>query len=207
MLITFSWARHCALRVKALPSAIGFVCLVGLNAGALGQEAHKAHVHGIANLNLAYENGALELQFELPAMSLLGFEHKPTTAGEVETIQSTKEILVSSSKVVSVEGANCEADHVDVDISGPAGHALTNLEKQESDHSHSDNQHTEYETSHSELLASYQFNCANDQKVTSIAIGLFDHFPSLEEINVNWVTETQQGQSVLRPKSSTIELN
>ena len=58
---------------------IAIVCATCLCVGGLAaaRETHGAHVHGVANLNMAFAGGALEMEFESPAMSILGFEHRP----------------------------------------------------------------------------------------------------------------------------------
>lgn len=190
---------------KTLSITIGFIGLIGISSLAMGREVHEAHTHGVANLTLVFENGALEIQFESPAMSLLGFEHKPKTKEQMETIERTKAILSSPTKVIFIEGANCAPVNTDVEIHGPAGQAIENTREQEHDHHDSDGKHTEHSTSHSEILATYRFDCVDGEKIRSTDVALFEYFPSLESINVHWVTEAQQGQSTLQPKAATIE--
>jgi len=174
---------------NALSSLLGFICLVGVNQAAIASETHQAHTHGLANLTLVSEGGALEIRFESPAISLLGFEHKPNTDQQEAAVESTKSFLKSAKKVLSIQGGNCELDEVDVDIHGPAGQGM----------------HNSSET-HSEVLATYRFTCSENQEIASISFSLFDDFPNLESIKVNWVTQDKQGQSTLRAGSSILEL-
>ena len=198
------------------------ICVVlGLacgNGAVLAAGVHKAHTHGAAELNLAYEGGALEVELEAPAMSLLGFEHKPKTDEQVNAINRTLAILNAVERVFNVQGADCQAQAVNIDIDGPAGDALgkTKSQHKESQHEeshHKESHHKEHdhhhvdEQQHSEILANYTFNCGDKAEISAITIKLFDAFPKLENITVNWVTEEQQGQSNLRPGSSTIKLN
>ena len=40
---------------------------------------HKAHVHGVAHLNVALEDNELYIEFISPAANIVGFEHQPKT--------------------------------------------------------------------------------------------------------------------------------
>lgn len=215
-------------KVSRLTSAC--LCLIGMTNLATAAKVHDVHTHGEANLTLAYEGRALEVQLEAPAMNMLGFEHQPKTEEQLAVVQSTKVMLSSPTNVMSIQGASCVADHVDVEIHGPAGHDSISTqahehddggydydydydyEKAGEDHAHHkadeghDGHHEERNTSHSEVVATYQFSCAENEKINSILVSLFEAFPNIESINVNWVTGTQQGQTTLRPTDSTIEL-
>jgi hypothetical protein len=138
-------------------------------------------------------------------MSLLGFEHKPKTQKQIDTIEKTKALLKSSTKVISLGGASCSLNTVDVDILGPAGEASGSQHSPEhgqGDHD-SDQQHG---ASHSEVSALYSFDCVDDEQLQFVTVPLFGHFSGLDKINVSWVTATQQGKVTLRPGSATVEL-
>ncbi len=190
--------------VKSRTMLIMIFCtsLVTVNGSAVSREAHT---HGVANVTLAFENGNLEVQFESPAISLLGFEHKPETQKQVEAIEKTKAFLNSAENVLSIDGGDCSSDSVNVNILGPAGQALNDNQKQEHGHHEGDDEHDKHSVSHSEVSAVYVFSCVNGEQLRSVTVSLFEYFSDLETVNVNWVTETQQGQSILQPKSSTIE--
>jgi hypothetical protein len=203
--------RRSMLKSKTVLMVIFSLSLIIANGLAYGSEVHDAHTHGVANLTLAFENGVLEIQFESPAMSLLGFEHKPKTQEQIDTIEKTKALLSSSTNVISIGGASCSFKRVSVDILGPAGHASTYQHRQEHGHGDhdSDQQHVaneSYGVSHSEVSALYNFDCADDEQLPFVTVSLFEHFSGLEKIDVNWVTATQQGTVTLRPDSSTVEL-
>ena len=144
--------------------------------------ANKAHTHGVADLTLAYERGVVEIQFELPAESVLGFEHQPKTQAQADSVDRVKEILNSPEKLLSFANVSCSADTVEVDILGPAGQDLDIGHNQEHDHhedadsdnhhedADNDDHHAEHEEDaeghhdqvtegHSEVRAMYIFSC------------------------------------------------
>lgn len=185
------------------------LCILSASGMAVGSETHGVHIHGVASLSVAFEKGAMEIQLEAPAMSLLGFEHKPRTQAQFKTIDETKTRLNSFANVMSIDGPNCSLDSLNVEISGPAGQSL------KVDHGHKHGHHDSAEQydeshskgeSHSEVSAIYRFQCVGDDELRSFKVLLFNYFIGLEKINVNWVTETRQGRAVLRPELATVEL-
>ncbi len=171
---------------------IAIICTacLSLNGLATARETHGAHVHGVANLTMAFAGGALEIQFEAPAMSILGFEHSPKNQSQLDKVKASKELLESPAKVFAIDGKKCELEQVSVEIHGPAGEAL---EHDEHDHE-----------GHSELSATYTYYCDGNESLNSVKVLLFAHFSALDKINVNWVTDTQQGQLVLQSSSPVI---
>ena len=100
---------------------------------------------------------------------------------------------------------------MDVNIIGPAGQALDNQGRDhEESHDHA-SEHEEHEghsesiKSHSEVSALYVFTCDNEE-LESVTTSLFEHFSKLEKIQVDWVTDTQQGQNILQASSATVRI-
>jgi len=195
-----------ALKSRALLTITYCISAISAISVATASETHTAHTHGVASLTLAFERGALEVEFESPAMSILGFEHKPSTQTQIDSVEKSKALFKSAEQILSIDGANCSLESAAVDIHGPAGQVIDHDD--EHHHSHQDSEGTDHEQneSHSEVSATYTFDCVGDEAVRSVTVLLFEHFSGLEKIKVNWVTEAKQGQAILRPKSSRVEL-
>ena len=43
----------------------------------------EAHVHGMSDLTIAVEGGEIEIEFESPAMNIVGFEYKAQSARDI----------------------------------------------------------------------------------------------------------------------------
>ena len=54
---------------------------------------HGTHVHGVASLNIALADNELFIEFESPAIDIVGFEHEPGTDEEKATFQKALGIL------------------------------------------------------------------------------------------------------------------
>ena len=184
---------------------IAIVCATCLcsSGSTAARETHGAHVHGVANLTLAFAGGALEMQFESPAMSILGFEHRPKNQLQLDTVKASKELLESPSKVFAIDGAKCELEQASVEVNGPAGEALEYDD--EHDHGHDEHDHEGHKERHSELVATYVYYCDGDKALSSVKVLLFEQFSALDKINANWVTDIQQGHLILQRSAPVIE--
>ena len=202
------------MKVRSLNTVIA--CVIGLLAAptALYAASLDAHVHGVAELTIAIEGKSLEVQFASPAMNLVGFEHKATSAEQMATVKKVETQLNESDALFVITGNACKPAKAVIDVSSLKGDGDSHSDK-EHDHGHAhnhahaptDDQHHEEEPddSHSEITAHYQFECKNETAVSSIAVQLFQRFPQIEKINAMWVTPTTQGAETLTAKQPVIE--
>ena len=203
------------MKVRSLNTVIASV--IGLLAAptALYAASLDAHVHGVAELAIAIEGKSLEVQFASPAMNLVGFEHKATSAEQMATVKKVETQLNESDALFVIAGNGCKPAKAVIDVSSLKGdgdsHSDENHGHEKHKHGHAHNhahdQHHEEEPddSHSEITAHYQFECKNEAAVSSIAVQLFQRFPQIEKINAMWVTPTTQGAETLTAKQPVIE--
>ena len=71
---------------------------------ALYAASLDAHVHGVAELTIAIEGKSLEVQFASPAMNLVGFEHKATSAEQMATVKKVETQLNESDALFVITG-------------------------------------------------------------------------------------------------------
>ena len=121
--------------------------------------ALESHEHGHSTLNLVAEGSQLFIEFESPAVNLIGFEHSAETDDQQAAIDEGKARLLDFGTLFEVSAkANCKI------INQSVNWALT----------------TE-SGGHAEFHASYQLSC-DLAKLESIELLIFDHFPGIEEI-------------------------
>ncbi len=77
---------------------------------------------------------------------------------------------------------------------------------------HSDEQHDEHgheegeSNAHSEFHASYQFSCKNINRLAEINFsGLFEQYPNVEDLDVQYVTDDMQGALELNPSQTVLK--
>ena len=165
-----------------------------------------AHVHGLSELTIAMEGDSLEIQFESPAMNLIGFEHKATRNKDIATVKKAESTLSQPESLFLLSGANCQQIKTTVDVSSLIEEHDHHAEPQKGHDDHDD--HTDHDDhkdheSHSEMVASYSYSCKELTKLSLIKVALFDVFPGIHKINTMWVMDSKQGSATLTAKIPT----
>ncbi len=201
-----------------LPKRIFAICLFSISLQALANQ--EAHVHGIAELTVALEGNRLEMHLESPAANIVGFEHQVSTNKQHHAVKTAEKRLESPQKLFSFAGTNCSTQQVSVDLSAVTGLKEESHEHHtDEEHAHHDDHHGEkhddhghdehdahHEKTHSDIEARYHFACKQGEKLKSISVNLLDHFPGIEELHTQWITEAGQGAAELSAKSKVIHL-
>ncbi len=118
---------------------ISTFCVLSIASNIALSETQSAHVHGLADLTLAIENGALEIQLRSPAANLVGFEHKADTKEEIKSAKAAAARLAQPLSLFTFNDTKCEMLDTDVDVS-----AILDNEHAEDDHEehkHKDHKH------------------------------------------------------------------
>ena len=159
-----------------------------------------SHEHGAANLMLAIEGDKLQIGIEVPSESLIGFEHFPKSRSDRENFSEAIKILSNPSKFFSTPtDAECLLTGLNVSqslFSGEEKDEHGHEEKDEHGHEeHDEHGHDDSEKGeiHSEFRSNYSWNCIHTDEIDSIGNKLFSFFPRIEEIRVNWITNSGQG--------------
>jgi hypothetical protein len=160
--------------LRSLPVAI---VLATLPATA---PAHPSpHVHGMAQLQLALVEQALEIELTSPALDLLGFEHAPRTPAERERLAAALAQLRDIDRVVELPAAaRCTPEPARID----AGH---------------EHEHEHEQSEHRDITVHYRFHCAAPQRLTRLKLTLFATFPAIERVRSEWLTAGAQGAKLL----------
>jgi hypothetical protein len=180
------------------------------------QRHHKAHVHGVAHMNVALEDNELYIEFTSPAANIIGFEHHPKTEEQkiavneaIETLKAGEKLFVMPPRV----GASLVKSDVDTGIKIDTEHESEDTHKHEPSDYHAEKQkhneehHKEDEhEQHSEFKAVYRFACKNPDKLTHIDVMLFRIFDGIEHIEVQILTRTKQTAIELNAKKNKITL-
>lgn len=143
-----------------------------------------AHEHGHAKLNVVVDQAEVHIEFHVPAMNLVGFEHTPETPEQKEAIAGAVEQLEQADTLFEVdEAADCNFSAVTAEHHEP-----------------------EEGGEHSEFEASYTLECAKPEKLTQLAVPLFDVLEGMEEIEVQLVTPSLQTMVEVTESEKTIPL-
>ena len=188
------------------------VCIL-VSFDILAQVRQKdSHEHGAANLKLALEGEKLQLEFEVPSESLIGFEHFPKSQSNREDFSNAIKILSDPSRLFSMSREG-ECLLVGMNIfqslfSNEEEHGHDESEDEHSkDESEDEHGHDELGKSeiHSEFKSNYSWNCQHLDEIDSIGTQLMTVFPNIEEIRVNWISNNGQGSLELESKDDRIK--
>ena len=170
-----------------------------------------AHEHGAARLDIALSGKTLELQIEGAAYGFLGFERAPEGAEEVARVEQAQLLLNNASALYGWEAAaGCTAQSSRIDAALPEAAAVSadddhdHADEHEHDHAHEG--HDDGHGGHSSWRVYHRFDCSRPEALGAIEVRLFQHFPKLERIDYQLVTDTAQDGGRLAPGQSVIRL-
>ena len=63
-----------------------FILILGQTAVAAEHKHHGAHVHGSANLNIAFDDLKGKLNFKSASMGIVGFEHRAVSKKDIKKL-------------------------------------------------------------------------------------------------------------------------
>ena len=156
------------------------------------KRSHKAHVHGKGTFTLAIERHALEIEMEIPADDIVGFEHAATTKVQKQQVKRAEDELKQADTMVLLpKEARCKATAIDVQSS---------LSEEEGDHHHEAEEET-----HAEFHVVYKFRCEAPRYLNRVTLNIFQTFSSLQALNSQAVTMDGQFSTELTPRKNTFQ--
>lgn len=167
-----------------------------------GHRQHEAHIHGIASLTLAAENREVQVMLSSPAANLLGFEHPPANEAERTAVARAKTSLEETRRLFGFpEQAACQSVHTAVRSELFATHREEHGERHERDRAHASESHRHAEedhgAGHADITAEYHFECAHPGKLDRLHVRLFEVFPAIEHLEVQYIMGDKQGSAEL----------
>jgi hypothetical protein len=168
-----------------LPRAVLLLCL----AAWAPVQAHKAHVHGQARLDVVLEDRAMTLELEIPQDSLLGFERPPRTPAERQQAHAALARLRETGLLQANPQARCVQRSLD--IQAPAL-------RQNADATSPDG--------HADVTARWVFECEQPALLRTLEVGLFAAFERLQRVHVQAVLPAGQRKAVLVRSAAVLRL-
>lgn len=154
-----------------------------------------SHVHGAGQLNLALDADNLYLELRSPAASVVGFEHAPSNQADHAALDNAVAILEQGERLfVFSPAAGCRLQSVDIasaliDQGRDGGHAHRSGQDMDTAAGH----HEDDDTTHSDITATYRFVCAHPDQLQRADVGLFEAFPPMQHLEVQFIIGTRQG--------------
>lgn len=179
---------------------VGFILgVTGAIAGnKKGHHHHKAHVHGTATLDLAFDQLKGRIEFKSPAEGVLGFEHMPKSDQDKKKLNDT--ITTFEKKIAAMikfeEALNCIFTKEKIEM---AEEETEMTEKKD----HHDEKH---EGEHSDFIALFNVDCKKSPQGSKIKFD-FSQFKGLRNIDVTILLDDLQKSVQVQKKPITLDLN
>ncbi len=161
------------------------LCLFALLAPlAWSQEAHghKAHVHGVAALDIAIEGKTVTAIFESPADSIMGFEHLAKTPAEIKKRDEALAKLKARFGEMLLLPASAQC-------TWKPGKAEVHLHG-----------------SHADVEAEFTAECKGPLNRGEIRFAFMRVFPDVHELKVQLIGPGQQTGAVIKRDEGTVKL-
>jgi len=136
---TMSTARTCNPLRLLMFSAVACGCGTAWAAGG-------AHEHGAAELLLSSEGKDVQITFNAPAQSLVGFETAAVTEEQKAAVARAQAVLMAPRDLFSLEGNSCELIDATVDVSSLVG--VGNAPSQPEAHADHSDEHADHVADH-----------------------------------------------------------
>jgi hypothetical protein len=172
--------------------------LIAANAQAGESHSHRpqtSHVHGIAALNLVVDGKAVHIELNSPAANLVGFEHAPASEAEHSAQKNALLTLKNADQLFRFnKTANCHAAQIEIE-SGSTQAARPPARDGHRHHESDDEEHADMR--HSDITAIYRFTCDAPGELDTLRVGLFDAFPAINNLAVQYISDGGQGAATL----------
>ena len=183
---------------------------------------HGSHVHGIAALNLALEGQEVHIELDSPAANIVGFEHAPSSEDDHAALDKAVATLKDGDRLFKFnDDAGCRMETAKVASELLDEEHQAHTEEKTGEDAHEEKEGHEHEEhagddahegehagegeTHSDIEATYHFECNAPGKLTQLTVELFEAFPGMEELKVQYVIESKQGAAELTPTDHVVK--
>lgn len=178
-----------------------YLCLLGFflfttQIAGSKKKHHKAHHHGMSQLNIVQDKDELFFEFEIPSHDLVGFEYFPKTTEEKNAVNNSLNILKKSESllVISPEGGCTLKKPVEINSKLIADQKVDIANK-------------ELNKGHSDFRITLAYNCKIMAKVDSVDVEVFNKFSRIQNIKVKGVTPKGSIAQTVSRKNNRINFN
>ena len=172
------------------------------------------HVHGVIELGVVVEGDTVAVSLRAPLDDVVGFEHAPESDEQRESIRQAAAMLSNADAMFGLAGsASCSISDTSVDgpayvtehlAGGEAGSAGSH-DGHHHDAGHHDSDHGGSER-HSEVNASYAWECGNVSALESLALRFTEGFAGVETIEIQILTPAGAQVITAQGRASSVSL-
>ncbi len=169
---------------------------------AVAEETRQldAHVHGVGQLNIAFDGQQIAMEFHAPGADIVGFEYQPESAEDRAAVENAVATLARPMDLFMIsEAAGCSVIQATAGLESEAddheGHDhdehAHDDHADKDEHAHDEHAHEVHadEANHTEFHAEYLLNCADPAAVSEITFAYFEVFPNALEVEVQIISD------------------
>lgn len=150
----------------------------------------------------------IRVELNSPAANIVGYEHLPESDKEYETLRKALTVLKDGSDLFRFpESAGCDLSQADIStpLMNPReeGHAKHGRHADEPSPHHRD-EHGHDGVTHADINGIWDYDCEHPAKIDQLDVRLFEAFPDITRLQVQFINEKGQGARVLDASQSTL---
>jgi hypothetical protein len=178
--------------------------LLAAMASAAEKRRHDPHVHGVAEVNIAVEGSKADVEFRVPADSVMGFEHEAKTESDrkkrdaaLRTVQTKMpQMVVFDSRL------GCKISQVKTAV------VQENAEPGNAQHSKNAQQQSDQNKTgeHREVQAEFSVACQKPLAGSRVTFGVSKVFPEIHEIKVQVLGDAKQSGATIEKDKGDVRL-
>ena len=179
------------IKVLLMGLTIGMSCAV---APAAEKRHSEAHVHGVAEINIAVEGSKADIEFRSPAESVIGFEHEAKSESDKKKREAALRTLQNkmNQMVLFDPKLSCK-------FSEPKTTVVEAKEERSKEQSGKTGEHRE-------VRATSSVRCDKPLAGSRVTFGVTKVFPEIYEVKVQVLSDTKQSGATIKKDQGDVRL-
>lgn len=144
---------------------------------------HGAHVHGSAELSIAFDGAQGKIEFKTPSDSIVGFEHAAKSAADKKAVEdSLKKFETNIAEMISFDKTlQCQfsKEKLEVVVEGK---------------------------NHSNTVAAFNVRCSQSPVGATLVFNIQKHFPKIKDVDAQIIADTVQKSVEIKAAGTSVEL-
>jgi hypothetical protein len=164
-----------------------------------GVTAADPHEHGVAHLDVAIDGAVVSLTLRGAGDGFVGFEYTAGTDEEHRRVEAASAALRQGEKLFAFDAvAGCTQTSADIDV--PHESTVNHADHDKHGHPYY-HQYGEEHEDHADWSAQWEFECREPGAIRVLRTDLFDAFPRISEVRVQFISKAMQTGAKLTASS------
>lgn len=192
-----------------------FACIFYASMQSHAQSNPDAHTHGEGRITFVFDNKQMLMEMKTPAANMLGFEHKPSSDTQWQTLEVLAKTLHDPQNLIVLE-PDCKLTKSDIRlpferVTHKEPKETNNEHEHESEHEHDEHEHSTgddnktHSINHADIYAQYAWSCEKSHP-PKLTFKYFDTYPNFKHLKVEWIVNGSQGMTNLHKNKNILDI-